>query len=319
MRLAMFDDGGGWRPGALAGSDGEGEPAAVLDLAALAASLGLARVSNMGEVLGRFSNGGDSLLAAAAEAVASPEVGRFVETGKWRLGPPIGPGGTVLCAGANYASHLAEMSDLSVPSSTLWFTKSPASVVASGEAIVLPRAFPSMVDYEGELAVVIGRRCHEVRPDEAMDYVGGYTLVNDVSARDWVAEALAAEDPQEVRAAWGRNLLGKQFPTFCPLGPVVLTADEVPDPGLLRVTTTVNGQVVQDAPVADLIVGIPELVSYLSSFFALAPGDVISTGSPPGVGMARTPPVFLAPGDLVEVSVTEIGVLSNPVVDSPIR
>ncbi|HZD66349.1 MAG TPA: fumarylacetoacetate hydrolase family protein, partial [Acidimicrobiales bacterium] len=136
---------------------------------------------------------------------------------------------------------------------------------------------------------------------------------NDVSARDWVAEALGAADPQEVRAAWGRNLLGKQFPTFCPLGPVVLTADEVSDPARLRLTTTLNGGVVQEASLSDLIVGINELVAYLSRFFALAPGDVISTGSPPGVGVARTPPVFLGPGDLVEVAVHEIGVLANPV------
>ena len=157
------------------------------------------------------------------------------------------------------------------------------------------------------------RPCFAVRAADAWDYVAGYTLLNDVSARDALPGLARASTPLEGRWAWTDMLLGKQFPTFGPVGPAVVTADEIGDPGALRLTTTVNGVTMQDAPVSDLAVGIPELIEAFSRYFPFQPGDVISTGSPAGVGAGRKPPVYLRPGDVVTVAVTGIGELTNTV------
>lgn len=309
MRVVHFDDGSGVRLGCLLG-DGS-----VLDVAEVARRGGLEAPRHVGELLAARSGGPgplDDALRAALDGDA-PAGAAVVTVDQVRLKAPLAPGAQIVCAGANYRSHLEEMQGMDSPSSVLWFTKPPSAVADPGEPIMLPRQAPSQVDYEGELAAVIGRRCYRASEEEALSCLGGYTLLNDVSARDWVAAALEAKDPQEVRVSWGRNLLGKQFPTFCPLGPAILTADEVADPGRLHLRTRVNGSVLQDASTSDLIVGVASLVSYLSQFMAFSPGDIISTGSPAGVGVARTPPVFLAPGDRVEVEVETIGVLSNPV------
>lgn len=310
MRLVSFDDGAGVRPGCLM-TDGR-----VLDVGGMALAAGVQPPGHVGEVLQALAAGQHPLadelhrVLDGGVPVASAPV---VPAERLRLRAPFTPGAQIVCAGANYRSHLQEMQGLDAPSSVLWFTKAPTAVIGYGDPIVLPRQAPGQVDYEGELAVVIGRHCYRAGEEEAQSCVGGYTLLNDVSARDWVAEALAAHDPQEVRAAWGRNLLGKQFPTFCPIGPTILTSDEVADPGQLHLITRVNGSVVQDAWTSNLVVDVARLVSYLSGFIAFVPGDIISTGSPAGVGVARTPPVFLAPGDRVEVEIGPIGVLANPV------
>ncbi|MFC0082574.1 fumarylacetoacetate hydrolase family protein [Aciditerrimonas ferrireducens] len=310
--MVSFEDGEGQRLGLLLNDRGE-----LVDVAAIARQLNIAAPRHFGDLLVVLTSGQNSLADVLYSLESDGSTDRIPEAvlpiDAVRLRAPITPGAQILCAGGNYRSHLQEMQAMAVPSSVLWFTKATTAVIGPNDAIILPRHAPDMVDYEGELAVVIGRPCYRVSEDEALSFVGGYTLLNDVSARDWVKEALAAEDPQEVRASWGRNLLGKQFPTFCPLGPVVVTSDELQDPGDLHLTTRVNGAVVQDSSTADLIVGVPALVSYFSQFVALAPGDIISTGSPPGVGVARTPPIFLAPGDRVEIEVAPIGVLSNPV------
>ena len=147
-----------------------------------------------------------------------------------------------------------------------------------------------------------------------MDHVAGYTIVNDVSARDWVASSLSSgQSPIDVILAWGKNLAGKQYPSFTPMGPVLVTADEIDDCHDLHLTTTVNGEIMQDTNTGDLIFRIDELISYLSQWHALKPGDVITTGSPAGIGYARDPKVFLKHGDLVEVTVSGVGTLSNPV------
>lgn len=310
MRLVSFDDGTGARPGCLL-DDGS-----VLDVGGIARAAGLKEPRHLGELLVTLSSGRNhfrDVLESFLDDGAPAETALVVSVGCFRLEPPLAPGARIVCAGANYRSHLEEMQGMAAPSSVLWFTKPSTAVVGPADPIVLPRQAPSQVDYEGELAAVIGRPCYRASEGEALSCVGGYTLLNDVSARDWVAPAFGATDPQEVRVTWGRNLLGKQFPTFCPLGPTILTADVVADPSRLHLFTRVNGAVVQDAWTSDLIVGVAALVSYLSQFMAFSPGDVISTGSPAGVGFARTPPVFLAPGDLVEVEVEPIGVLSNPV------
>lgn len=177
----------------------------------------------------------------------------------------------------------------------------------------MPAEFPDHVDYEGELCVVIGKPCHAVRAEDAWAFVAGYTLLNDVSARDAFPGLAAATTPLEGRWAWTDMLLGKQFPTFGPIGPAVVTADEFDDVGALRLTTTLNGRTVQDALVSDLAVGVPELIEQFSRYFPFQPGDVISTGTPAGVGAGRRPPLYLRHGDVVTVAVEGIGELTNPV------
>jgi 2-keto-4-pentenoate hydratase/2-oxohepta-3-ene-1,7-dioic acid hydratase in catechol pathway len=148
---------------------------------------------------------------------------------------------------------------------------------------------------------------------DAMDYVAGYTIANDVSARDWVGPVFAAEKPFDAISAWDRNLLGKQLPTFCPCGPVITTKDEIVDPHDLQMTTRLNGEVMQSSKTDDLIFNLPQIISYFSKYYRFSPGDIVTTGSPPGVGAGRKPPVFMKPGDVVEVEIEGIGTLSNPI------
>ncbi|HEX8312940.1 MAG TPA: fumarylacetoacetate hydrolase family protein [Chthoniobacteraceae bacterium] len=216
---------------------------------------------------------------------------------------PIAPV-ALLCIGLNYRQHAAE-TNAPLPQYPVLFMKSPASVQHPGQPIVLPRFMRSAkVDYECELAVVIGRACKNIRREEAMDYVLGYTCANDVSARDWQKEGGGSQ--------WSR---GKSFDTFAPLGPVLVTPDEIPDPHALRIRTRVNGEVLQDCSTADMVFDIPTLIEFLSGSSTLLPGTVILTGTPHGVGMARTPPRFLQPGDSVSVEIEKIGALTNPVIE----
>ena len=229
-----------------------------------------------------------------------------------KLLPPIPDPGIVLSVGMNYHEHLAEMKT-PVPEKPAAFTKSVASIIASGEPIRLPKSNPGMVDWEGEFSVVIGRPCHAVAAAEALDYVAGYTLVNDVSARDWVAPLFKAQGLMGPIHAWEHNLLGKMFPTFCPMGPCMVTKDEVSDPASVQIQTRLNGKVMQDANTDDLVFSVPQLIEYYSRFYLLRPGDVITTGSPSGVGFGRNPKVFMKAGDVVEVEVKQIGILRNPI------
>ena len=192
--------------------------------------------------------------------------------------------------GLNYADHTAE-TGLTAPAEPLTFAKYPTSVIGPGEAIVVPAAITTQADWEAELAVVIGTRCGPDRRGTMAD-VAGYTVANDVSARD-----LQFRDVQ-----WTR---GKSLDTFCPLGPALVTADEVADPHALRIWCTVNGETMQDATTADLLNDIPTLLHFLTATSTLEPGDVILTGTPPGVGGFRTPPVFLQDGDVVTVGVEQ--------------
>ncbi|WP_416979696.1 fumarylacetoacetate hydrolase family protein [Streptomyces sp. T028] len=253
-----------------------------------------------------------ALDAAAADPAAAVAAGRLVPAGSARLLAPLGERVLMVCAGANYRSHLAEMGE--EPAEELaWFVKNPNSVIGTGEPIRLPARFQDKVDFEGELCVVFGSTCHAVSAEDALSYVGGYTLMNDVSARDALDGLAAARTPADGRYAWMNMLLGKQFPTFSPLGPAVVTADEIGDPGDLDLTTTVNDTVMQNANTSDLLVGIPELIERLSRYYTFEPGDVLSTGTPAGVGAGHTPPVYLAPGDVVAVQVKGLGALINPV------
>lgn len=231
---------------------------------------------------------------------------------KVKLLAPIPDPGLVLSVGMNYHEHLKEMKT-PVPEKPAAFTKSVASIIGSGEAIKLPPRNAKMVDWEGEFSVVIGRPCHRVKASQALDYVAGYTLVNDVSARDWVAPIFQAQGVMGPIHAWEHNLLGKMFPTFCPMGPCMVTKDEIADPGKVRIETRLNGSVMQSASTDDLVFGVPQLIEYYSQYYLFKPGDVITTGSPSGVGYGRNPRVFMKAGDVVEVEVKEIGVLRNPV------
>ena len=210
----------------------------------------------------------------------------------------------LLCIGLNYRQHAAE-TNAPLPKVPVVFFKNPASVQNPGDPIELPRWLASAkVDYECELAVVIGRACKNVSRADALDYVLGYTCANDVSARDWQKEGGGSQ--------WCR---GKSFDTFCPLGPVLVTPDEIPNPNALRISTKVNGETLQDCSTGDMIFDVPALIEFLSGSTTLLPGTVILTGTPHGVGMARTPPRWLQPGDTVVVEIEKIGALTNPVVE----
>ncbi|MFM7266245.1 MAG: fumarylacetoacetate hydrolase family protein [Cyanobium sp.] len=221
---------------------------------------------------------------------------------------PVAPR-TILGIGVNYRRHAAEFG-VAIPARPVLFMKPPSAVQAPGGPIELPVALPSeTVDYEGELAVVIGRRCKNVAVEEALAAVLGYCCANDVSARDW------QKRPELGGGQWCR---GKSFDTFCPLGPCLATAALIPDPNALRLTTTVSGEIRQDASTADMIFSVAELIAFLSGSTTLEPGTVILTGTPSGVGMGSDPPRWLRPGDTVAITIEAIGTLVNPVQAEPV-
>ena len=209
---------------------------------------------------------------------------------------------TILCIGLNYRRHAAE-TNTPLPKFPVLFMKGTNAVQNPGEPIILPRWLRSeKVDFECELAVVIGRSCKNVPRKDALDYVLGYTCANDISARDWQKEGGGSQ--------WCR---GKTFDTFAPLGPTLVTADEIPEPNALRIRTLLDDEVMQDCSTNDMIFDVPMLIEFLSGSTTLSPGTVILTGTPHGVGMARTPPRFLQPGQIVSVEIEGIGTLTNPV------
>jgi len=214
------------------------------------------------------------------------------------LSSPIPRPGKIICIGLNYRDH-AEESGMAIPTSPIIFSKFGTCVIGSGEPIRIPVG-SNQVDYEAELAVVIGRTTKNVAAGEAMDYVFGYTNFNDVSARDF----------QFADGQWQR---GKSCDTFAPMGPAVVTADEVADPHDLNIRFRLNGETLQDSNTCQLIFKTSELIEFLSRVITLDPGDVIATGTPPGVGFARKPPIFMKPGDVAEVEIDQLGTLTNPV------
>jgi 2-keto-4-pentenoate hydratase/2-oxohepta-3-ene-1,7-dioic acid hydratase in catechol pathway len=229
--------------------------------------------------------------------------GRPVEVVK--LLAPLQPA-AILCIGLNYRRH-AEETKAPIPPHPVVFMKLPGAVQHPGEPILLPRHLRSdKVDYECELAVVIGRPAKNVHREDALDYVLGYTAANDVSARDW-----------QKHGGGGQWCRGKTFDTFCPLGPALVTADEIPHPNSLRIKTILNGESLQDWNTEDMIFDVPALIAFLSGSTTLQPGTVILTGTPHGVGMARNPPVWLQEGDSVTVEIERIGALTNPVRAEP--
>jgi 2-keto-4-pentenoate hydratase/2-oxohepta-3-ene-1,7-dioic acid hydratase in catechol pathway len=218
-----------------------------------------------------------------------------------RLGPPVARPGKIICLGKNYADHAAEF-DAEAPTSPILFSKATTSLIGPADPVVIPPG-ASRVDAEAELALVIGRRARRVEEIQALEFVAGYAALNDVTDRD------AQRDGRQ----WFR---GKSCDTFCPMGPWLVTADELGDPRGLRVYSKLNGRILQDGNTKDMIFPIPHLIAFISRSITLEPGDVISTGTPAGVGFARKPPQLLNAGDVIEVGVDRIGELRNPVTAS---
>jgi 2-keto-4-pentenoate hydratase/2-oxohepta-3-ene-1,7-dioic acid hydratase in catechol pathway len=240
----------------------------------------------------------DGGLDRAASAVENRTTeGPFVDG---QLAAPIPRPDKVICIGLNYRDHAIE-SGMDIPSEPVCFSKFSHTVIGPEAAIQIPSA-ANQVDYEAELVVVIGRRCKNVSESDARQHVAGYMNGHDVSARDW-----------QIGKPGGQWLLGKTADTFAPTGPYLVTADEVADPHQLAIQLRLNGQTMQDSNTREFIFNVDHLIAYLSQLITLEPGDLIFTGTPPGVGMARKPQVFLKPGDRVEVEIEGLGVLSNPV------
>jgi len=279
MKLVTFStEGQHPRPGVLIDQG-------VLDLLALDPSLPRSVRSILCEgLLGRVSE-----MAATLQSQARSN---------YVLHAPIPDPEKIICIGLNYRNHAKE-SGMEIPAEPIVFSKYPSSVIGPEEVIELP-SVSEEIDFEAELVVVVGRKAKNVTSTEAMDYVGGYTIGNDVSARDW-----------QLRKPGGQWLLGKTFDTFAPIGPTLITKDEVAHPENLRISFRLNGQVMQQSTTSELIFGISQLIEYLSQVFTLEPGDLIFTGTPPGVGFARKPPVYLKKGDCCEVEIQGLGVLRN--------
>jgi 2-keto-4-pentenoate hydratase/2-oxohepta-3-ene-1,7-dioic acid hydratase in catechol pathway len=261
----------------------------------------------------RFLSGGREYLGREIDRSAAHRIeGRLLDgPGAWtvtdqrlpidKLLAPLVPT-DILCIGLNYREHARE-SNSAIPENPMLFIKASNTLNNPLDPIPLPRR-SEQVDYECELAVVIGRAAKYVSRERALDYVLGYTCANDVSARDW---------QREKRLGGGQFARGKSFDGFCPLGPCLVTADEIPNPNALRLKTVLNGQTMQDHTTADMIFDVPTLIESLSSTMTLRPGAVILTGTPQGVGFARNPPVWLKEGDTVVVEIEGIGRLENPV------
>ncbi|MGD0555163.1 MAG: fumarylacetoacetate hydrolase family protein [Streptosporangiaceae bacterium] len=229
-----------------------------------------------------------------------------------RFQAPVGEGQLIVCCGFNYAAHEAEVGGSAVGAT--WFIKNANAVTAPGAPILVPPDNAETIDYEGEVAVVIGRDCHRVGVADALSYVGGYTLVNDVSAR---LLSPPSESSDDIKRSVIDTHLGKQYPTFLPIGPVVVTADEIANPAELTFITSVNDAVVQRAFLSDMRLSVAQLIAWLSGVFEFRPGDIICTGSPAGSGVSQVPPRFLRDGDVVTVESPHIGSLRNSVVKEP--
>lgn len=239
-------------------------------------------------------------LEQARIVLASAEKSNFTVLNRQsvQITAPVPRPGKIICIGLNYRNHAIE-SGMEIPKSPIIFSKFATSVVGANEAIVIPK-MSSQTDYEAELAFVIGRRAKNVKKDDALEYVFGYTNFNDVSARDF----------QFADGQWQR---GKACDTFAPIGEFIATTDEIADPHNLQIQFRLNGETLQNSNTSELIFKIPQLIEFLSASITLEPGDMVATGTPPGVGFARKPPVFLRGGDVAEVEIEGLGILSNPV------
>jgi 2-keto-4-pentenoate hydratase/2-oxohepta-3-ene-1,7-dioic acid hydratase in catechol pathway len=247
-----------------------------------------------------FLSSGDAAIRKAEQVIHEARQNDFVPLLNVKLRAPVPRPGKIIAVGLNYLDHSIEAGAKELPKTPIIFAKFPTSISGPGDPILIPPSDPQ-VDYEAELAVVIGRRGKAISAADALQYVGGYMPLNDVSARTW-----QFGDKQWVR--------GKSPDTFCPTGPYLTMRDEIPDPHSLAIAARVNGVTLQDSNTSRMIFHIPELIEFISASITLEPGDIIATGTPEGVGVFRNPPIFLKPGDIVEVEIEKLGVLRNPVV-----
>ncbi len=244
---------------------------------------------------------GAAVRAAAAKAAECPKAVKYAATAV-KLLPPVPKPGKILCIGLNYRDHAIE-GGKAIPTEPVLFAKYPNTLIATGDPIKLPKV-AQKVDYEAELVIVVGKAGKHIPNDtSAFDHVGGYTCGHDVSARDW---QFRGEEKQ-----WS---IGKTFDTFAPTGPVLVTPDELTDPHKLQIQLRLNGETLQNSNTKEFIFGVPHILWFLSQVVTLEPGDLIFTGTPPGVGIARKPPILLKAGDIAEVEIEGIGTLRNPVV-----
>lgn len=285
MKLVTFTENANTRMGILAGNG-------IIDLSRAAPSLPTEMAA--------FLNAGEPAMQAAREAAdGSPDF----DLAAVKLESPVLRPGKILAVGLNYRAH-AEESGMEIPSHPIIFTKQNTSINGPYDPVHNP-AETKMLDYEGELAFIIGKRCRRVPEDKAAEVIAGYCINNDVSVRNW-----------QLRGTPPQFTMGKSWDTHCPLGPALVTADEL-DPHNLRLRTLVNGEVRQDTNTSDLIFNCYEILSFLSTAFTLEPGDVVVTGTPSGVGMAMKPPSALAAGDIVRVEIEGLGYIENEIVDEP--
>ena len=288
MRLVTFTHDGATRLGALRTTDGHQR---IVDLNRAEPRLPT-------DMIDLLQAGPDGLALAREALTRAPETDDLDPAAVTLKAPILHPS-KIMCIGLNYRDHAAE-SDQPLPDYPTVFAKYPNSVIGHGEPIVLPK-ISAQVDYEGELAVVIGRRAREVAHADALRYVAGYAPFNDVSARDF----------QHRTSQW---TIGKTFDTFAPLGPALVTADEVPDPQALDLRVSIGKEILQSSNTGQMVFSVADLIAYLSAVMTLEPGDIIATGTPGGVGAARKPPRYLRPNETVRVEIEGLGRLENPIV-----
>jgi 2-keto-4-pentenoate hydratase/2-oxohepta-3-ene-1,7-dioic acid hydratase in catechol pathway len=292
MRLAQYEGTDGVvRLGALTD---EG----VVNLTSAAHILGLpgGSFTDMASLL----SAGESAMDQTRKLIEALPQGTLIPTAQIKLRTPVPHPGKIVAVGLNYRDHSQEAGAKQVPTTPILFAKFNTSISGPEDPIVIPEG-DKQVDYESELAVVIGRKGKRIAASHAFDYVAGYMPLNDVSARTW-----QFADKQWVR--------GKSCDTFCPIGPYLTTRDDIPDPHALGIFARVNGATLQSSNTSKMIFRVPELIEFVSESITLEPGDIIATGTPEGVGVFRKPPIFLKPGDIVEIEIERLGVLRNPVV-----
>jgi 2-keto-4-pentenoate hydratase/2-oxohepta-3-ene-1,7-dioic acid hydratase in catechol pathway len=273
----------------------------LIDLAGYAASTSRSQASGSFQSVRAYLSASpdeqEQILVWAARRLEAG--GQVLSLDEVELGPPVPDPEKILCLGLNYPEHAAE-AELDIPPAPTFFAKFRNSLVGPTSPVILTAA-DHFIDYEGELAVVIGKRCKHVSEQEALAYVAGYTVCNDVSAR-------------VLQMQTGQWTAGKAIDTFLPMGPGIVLAADIRDPQTLLLTTRVNGEVVQRENTSQMIFSVAATIAFLSSFMTLEPGDLIATGTPSGIGARRQPPLFLHPGDIVEVEIERIGMIRNPMV-----
>lgn len=284
MRLVQFLHNGSKRMGIEVSDNGD-----IVDVCAIDSSIP--------KDMRSFLDQGEEAVRAATRAVESGK--GVIKRDQVQLKAPIENPEKIICLGMNYVDHCLEQ-NCPIPEKPILFFKHANSIIGQGESIIYHDIIKEL-DYEVELAIIIGKTGHNLKEEEVMEHVFGYTVAHDVTARYW---------QRQNNGLWS---LGKSFDTFCPLGPAIVTKDSISDPHNLGIRSRVNGKTMQNSNTENMVFKTASAVSYISQFMTLKPGDVILTGTPPGVGCFKKPPVFLKKGDVVEVEIDEIGCLSNPI------